>query len=39
MLRAIVGPKRKEVTGGWRTLHNGELKNSHASPDIFRVTR
>jgi hypothetical protein len=25
VLRRILGPKRDEVTGGWRTLHNEEL--------------
>jgi hypothetical protein len=27
MLRRIFGPRRDEVTGGWRTLHNEELDN------------
>jgi hypothetical protein len=27
VLRRIFGPKRDEVTGGWRKLHNGELHN------------
>jgi hypothetical protein len=27
MLRRIFGPKRDEVTGGWRKLHNEELHN------------
>jgi hypothetical protein len=26
VLRRIFGPKREEVTGGWRKLHNEELK-------------
>jgi hypothetical protein len=25
VLRRILGPKRDEVTGEWRRLHNGEL--------------
>jgi hypothetical protein len=25
MFRIIFGPKRDEVTGKWRKLHNGEL--------------
>jgi hypothetical protein len=29
MLRRIFGPKRKEVIGEWRKLHNGELHNFH----------
>jgi hypothetical protein len=27
VLRRIFGPKREEVEGGWRTLHNEELHN------------
>jgi hypothetical protein len=27
VLRRIYGPKREEVAGGWRTLHNEELHN------------
>jgi hypothetical protein len=27
VLRRIFGPKREEVSGGWRTLHNEELHN------------
>jgi hypothetical protein len=27
MLRRLFGPKREEVTGGWRRLHNEELQN------------
>jgi hypothetical protein len=27
VLRRIFGPKRDEVTGGWRKLHNEELHN------------
>jgi hypothetical protein len=27
VLRRIFGPKRDEVTGEWRKLHNGELHN------------
>jgi hypothetical protein len=33
-LRRISGPKR-EVTGGWRKLHNEELHNLHSSPSII----
>jgi hypothetical protein len=36
VLRGIFGPKRDEVTGEWRNLHNGELHNLHSSPDIIR---
>jgi hypothetical protein len=35
VLRKIFGPKRDEVTGEWRTLHNGELHNLYSSPDII----
>jgi hypothetical protein len=36
VLRGIFGPKRDEVTGQWRNLHNGELHNLYSSPDIIR---
>jgi hypothetical protein len=36
VLRRIFGPKRDEVTGEWRKLHNGELHNFYSSPDIIR---
>jgi hypothetical protein len=32
--RRIFGPKRDEVTGGWRKLHNEELHNLYSSPNI-----
>jgi hypothetical protein len=32
VLRRICGPKRDEVTGGWRKLHNEELHNLNSSP-------
>jgi hypothetical protein len=38
-LRRIFGPKRQEVAGGWRTLHNKELRKFHASPDIVRAIK
>jgi hypothetical protein len=31
LLRRIFGPKRDEVTGEWRTLHNDELNDLHSS--------
>jgi hypothetical protein len=36
VLRRIFGPKRDEVTGEWRKLHNGELYILYSSPDIIR---
>jgi hypothetical protein len=36
MLRRVFGPKRDEVTGEWRKLHNGELHNLYSSPNIIR---
>jgi hypothetical protein len=36
VLRGIFGPKRDEVTGEWRKLHNEELHNLYSSPDIIR---
>jgi hypothetical protein len=37
--RRIFGPKRDEVTGEWRTLHNVELHDLYSSPNIFRVIK
>jgi hypothetical protein len=37
-LRRIFGPKRNEVTGEWRKLHNEEL-NLYSSPNIVRVIK
>jgi hypothetical protein len=34
VLRRIFGPKREEVAGGWRKLHNEELHNLYASSNI-----
>jgi hypothetical protein len=39
MLRRIFGPKRDEVTGGWRKLHNEELHGLYSSPSIIRVIK
>jgi hypothetical protein len=39
ILRRIFGPKRDEVTGEWRKLHNEELHNLYSSPDITRQVR
>jgi hypothetical protein len=37
VLRRIFGPKRGEVTGGWRQLHNEELHGLYSSSSIVRV--
>jgi len=37
VLRRIFGPKRDEVTGEWRKLHNEELNDFYSSPHIVRV--
>jgi hypothetical protein len=39
VLRRIFGPKRDEVTGGWRKLHNEELHNLYSSPSIMRMMK
>jgi hypothetical protein len=36
VLGRIFGPKRDEVTGEWRKLHNEELHNLYSSPDTIR---
>ena len=39
VLRRIFEPKRDEVRGKWRKLHNEELNDLYCSPNIFRVTK
>jgi hypothetical protein len=39
VLRRIFGPRRDEVTGEWRKLHNEELHNLYSSPDIIRQVK
>jgi hypothetical protein len=39
MLRRIFGPKRDEVTGGWRKLHNEELHNLYSFPSIITMIK
>jgi hypothetical protein len=35
----VTGPKREEVAGGWRRLHNEGLYNLYASPDVTGVIK
>ena len=37
--RKIFGPKRDEITGDWRRLHNKELYNVFSSPNVIRVIK
>jgi hypothetical protein len=39
VLRGIFRPKREEVAGGWRKLHNEELHNFYISPNIIKVMK
>jgi hypothetical protein len=39
VLRRIFGLKRDEVTGGWRKLHNEELRDLYSSPSIIRMIK
>jgi hypothetical protein len=38
-LRRVFGPKREEVTGEWRKLHNEELNDLYSLPNIVRVLK
>ena len=39
VLRRISGPRREEVTGEWKRLHNEELNELYSSPNIVRVIK
>ena len=39
VLGRIFGPKRDEVTGEWRKLHNEELNDLYCLPNIVRVIK
>jgi hypothetical protein len=39
VLRRIFGPRRGEVTGDWRKLHNEELHTLYSSPNIIRMIK
>jgi hypothetical protein len=38
-MREAFGPKRDEVTGEWRRLHNEELNDLYSPPNIMRVIK
>jgi hypothetical protein len=39
VLRRIFGPKKDEVTGRWRKLHNEKLHDLYSSPSIIRIIK
>jgi hypothetical protein len=39
VLRRMFGPKRDNLTGSWRKLHNEELHNFYSSPNISRLIK
>jgi hypothetical protein len=39
VLRRVFGPKRDEVTGEWRKLHNEELSDLYSLPNVVRVVK
>jgi hypothetical protein len=38
-MRRIFGPKRDDVTGEWRELHNEELHDLYSSPSTIRIIK
>jgi hypothetical protein len=38
MQKRILGPNRREITGGWRKLHVEKLCNLDFSPNIKRLS-
>ena len=39
VLRKIFGPKRDDVTGEWRKLHNEKLRDLYTLPNMVRVVK
>jgi hypothetical protein len=39
VLRRVFGPKKEEVTGEWRKLHNEEISDLYSLPNIVRVVK
>jgi hypothetical protein len=39
LLRRIFGPKRDKLTGGWRKLHNEDLRNLYSLTDTIRMMK
>jgi hypothetical protein len=39
VLRRIFGPKKEEVVGSWRRLHNEELYNLYTSKNIITMIK
>ena len=39
LLRRVFGPKRDQVTGEWRKVHNEELRDLYSLPNIVRVVK
>jgi hypothetical protein len=39
VLKGIFGPKKDEMIGGWKKLHNEELHNLYSSPNIIRMIK
>jgi hypothetical protein len=39
VLSRIFGPKRDKIMGGWRKLHNEELRDIYLSPSIIRIIK
>jgi hypothetical protein len=37
VLRKVSGPKRNQVTGAWRRLHNEELDDLYSWPNLIQI--
>jgi hypothetical protein len=39
VLKRVFGAKKDDVTGGWRKLHHGKLRDLYSAPSIIRIIK